>query len=270
MLSARDVCRLLSVGPRRHAASIFPYTPQISAADAREGRHGTFQPNAGAAVAPVFSLLYGVHTHKTLRRAAVLAPTDRRAQGSGYHFAASLGNTIPASCARPAWSSIRELNSHPQFGRLMCCRYTNAAGCSPFYTAAGAFLTVTQSRASQPGAPKCLRPSASADAYMGDAFLKKEEIHYAAARYAQTHSVGMGFGIGPKRWGDKAPKRTCSHRVPGECPELRAAAGVLAAVQDCDGQSTSILRFLSVDGRLLTIPIARSAGNRSLFFPGFL
>ena len=65
MLSARDVCRLLSVGPRRHAASIFPCTPQISAADAREGRHGTFQPNAGAAVAPVFSLLYGVHTHKT-------------------------------------------------------------------------------------------------------------------------------------------------------------------------------------------------------------
>ena len=168
------------------------------------------------------------------------------------------------------WSSIRELNSHPQFGRLMCCRYTNAAGCSPFYTAAGAFLTVTQSRASQPGAPKCLRPSASACAYVGDAFLKKEEIHYAAARYAQTHSMGMGFGIGPKRWGDKAPKRTCSHRVPGECPELRAAAGVLAAVQDCDGQSTSILRSSSVDGRLLTISIARSAGNRSLFFPGFL
>lgn len=32
----------------------FPYTPQISAADAREGRHGTFQPCAGVSVASVF------------------------------------------------------------------------------------------------------------------------------------------------------------------------------------------------------------------------
>lgn len=233
MLSARDVCRLLSVGPRRHAASIFPYTPQISAADAREGRHGTFQPNAGAAVAPVFSLLYGVHTHKTLRSAAVLAPTDRRAQGSGYHFAASLGNTIPASYARPAWSSIRELNSHPQFGRLMCCRYTNAAGCSPFYTAAGAFLTVTQSRASQPGAPKCLRPSASACAYMGGRFSQERRDTLCCCALCPNAQHGDGIRNWTEAMRSYSPKAhllpSCTGRMPGAkscCRRPRSGSGL--------------------------------------------
>lgn len=91
-----------------------------------------------------------------------------------------------------------------------------------------------------------------------DAFLKREEIHYAAARYAQTRSMGMGFGIEPKRWGDKAPTRTCSHRGPGICPEI----GIQSALYGSSVSRASVHMLYASVFSTLSPGLGPAAGER--------
>lgn len=79
----------------------------------------------------------------------------------------------------------------------MCFRYTNAAGCSPFYTAAGAFLTVTHSRASQPGAPELINSGERLRLHGRTLFLRKKR--YTMLLRAMPKRAAWGWDSGLNR-----------------------------------------------------------------------
>lgn len=169
MLSARDVCRLLSVGPRRHAASIFPARLKFQPQTQERVATGLFSQTPVQRSRPFFHYCMAF-THIKRKTRCRTCTYGQASAGKRVSFRRFFGEYDSRELRKTRMEQHTRVELASSVWKTDVLPLHQCCGMLPVLHGCGSILDRTQSRASQPGAPKCLRPSASACAYMGGRF----------------------------------------------------------------------------------------------------